>query len=110
MWFAGGHNPILAGKDSLCKASGMGSGGRLDFSGDTVRASFNPDCPDLELKAGWNKASISSGEWITKAIETSITGQGWIHLLSPGVDTSCHVCCQDSMLSKELSGFRRTHP
>jgi hypothetical protein len=53
MWFVGRHNPILAGKDSWCKASGMGSGGRLDFSGDTVRASFNPDCPDIDLKPGW---------------------------------------------------------
>ena len=39
-----------------------------------------------------------------------ITGQGWIHLLSPGIDASCHVDCQDSMLSKQLNGFRRTHP
>ena len=53
-----------------------------------------------------NKASILSVEWIINAIETSITWQGWIHLLSPGIDASCHVGCQDSMLSKQLNGFR----
>ena len=53
MWFVGRHNPILAGKDSWCKASGLGSGGRLDFTGDTVRASFDNNCPDFDLKPGW---------------------------------------------------------
>ena len=53
MWFVGKHNPMLAGKDSWCKGSGLGSGGRLDFTGDTVRASFDPACPDTELMPGW---------------------------------------------------------
>ena len=68
MWFVGKHNPILAGKDSWCKKSGVGSGGRLDFTGDTVRASFNPDCPDMELEPGWQstcsmeKGPVKKGE------------------------------------------------
>lgn len=62
MWFVGKHNPILAGKDSWCKGSGLGSSGRLDFTGDTVRASFDPSCPDLELLPGWqNTCSQQKG-------------------------------------------------
>jgi hypothetical protein len=62
MWFVGKHHPMLAGKDSWCKGSGLGSGGRLDFTGDTVRASFDPSCPDIELTPGWqNTCSQAKG-------------------------------------------------
>ena len=62
MWFVGKHNPMLVGKDSWCKPSGLGSGGRLDFTGDTVRASFDPSCPDTELMPGWqNSCSQQKG-------------------------------------------------
>ena len=53
MWFVGSHNSILAGRDSWCKASGLGSDGRLDFSDDTVRASFDKSCLDIDLKPCW---------------------------------------------------------
>ena len=52
-WFVGNHNPVLKGKDSWCKAFGLGSGGRLDFTSSTVRASFNPLCPSIDFEPGW---------------------------------------------------------
>lgn len=75
MWFVGKHNPMLAGKDSWCKSSGLGSSGRLDFTGDTVRASISPDCPDIEFEEGWQSTCSQTKGPIKKGEETPVNSR-----------------------------------